>query len=190
MSFFHRIGCAAYTRWSQLFQQCILGTLLSIIAGARQMASRMKTFRLMGRAKQWMLVTIWLRLLKARIALVWPGFSYFTAGLVRQDIPPRQAKLSPSQLAQTQELSELVTIAARYTPRQSNCLTQVLVLQKLLAQRQIPGCFCLGVRRADSDDEQPIRAHAWLQCGNTIVNGVKPGRSYSTLSAFSWGMPA
>lgn len=154
------------------------------------MTSRMEKVQHTGLAKQWLLIRIGLRLLVARVALAWPGLSHFTAGLARHDIPPRLATLSDNQWAQALELSELVAVAARHTPGHNSSLAQVLVLHQLLVQRQIPGCFCIGVHRPANADAQAIRSHAWLQCGTTIINGDTPGRTYSTMSAFSWGSAA
>ncbi len=51
----------------------------------------------------------------------------------------------------------LVAAAARYTPWQSRCLVQVLVTQRLLAKRNIPGQFYLGVRRGCELHRRPHR---------------------------------
>ncbi len=151
------------------------------------MVSRIKKFVLLGPGKQVLLLWIWLLLAWARLQLLRKGFSHFTAGLALHRTIPTTASVPGHQLEQAIELGRLVTIAARYTPWQSRCLTQVLVLQRLLAQRQIPGFFSLGVRKAAGEEEEPLNAHAWLQCGDTIVNGAAPEGTFTTLSTFSWG---
>lgn len=122
----------------------------------------------------------------ARLKLLVGGFAQFTAGLTRHHDLPVPGSISAIQLAEARELGRLVATAARYAPWQGRCLIQVLVLQQLLAQRQIPGFFCLGVRKAG--DEAVLDAHAWLQCGDVIVNGAAPERGYTALSSFSWGL--
>ena len=86
-------------------------------------------------------------------------------------------------------IGRLVTAASRITPWQSLCLTQVLVVQRLLARRDIPGQFYLGVRRGGelTDDPTGLSAHAWLQCGEDIVNGRAGHERFTVVSAFSWG---
>ena len=83
----------------------------------------------------------------------------------------------------------LVAAAANHTPWQSLCLVQVLVTQRLLAKRNIPGQFYLGVRPGceRSDDPTGLAAHAWLQCGDAIVNGAAGHEQYTVVSTFSWG---
>ena len=152
------------------------------------MASRIKKFVELGASRQRLLARIWLLLGWARLRLVRNGLSHFTAGLTLHRSTPSVVPITGDQLAQAIELGRLVSIAARYTPWQSRCLTQVLVLQQLLEQRQIPGHFSLGVRKGRGEAEQPFNAHAWLQCGNTIVNGAVVDDTYTTLSVFSWGL--
>ena len=120
----------------------------------------------------------------ARLKLLAGGLSSFTAGLTCHRTLPVATRISPEQLALARELGQLVAMAARYSPWQGRCLIQVLVLQHLLAQRQIPGFFSLGVRRAG--DEDALDAHAWLQCGDVVVNGATLERPYTALSSFSW----
>ena len=86
-------------------------------------------------------------------------------------------------------IGRLVAAASRITPWQSLCLTQVLVVQRLLASRDIPGQFYLGVRRGGelTDDPAGLSAHAWLQCGEDIVNGKAGHEEFTVVSAFSWG---
>ncbi len=152
------------------------------------MVSRLKKFALLGPGRQLLLLRVGLLLAWARLCLWRKGFSHFTGGLTLHRTVPVTAAVPGEQLEQAMELGRLVSIAARYAPWQSRCLTQVLVLQQLLEQRQIPGYFSLGVRKAG--DEDALDAHAWLQCGTTIVNGALPGDTYTTLSSFSWGLRA
>lgn len=148
-------------------------------------------FRLLGKfarlraGQQRLLVRIWIMLAGARLLLLWKGLSYFTGSLTQGDVSPVIRRVTDSQAAQARELGWLVSVAARYTPWKSPCLSQVLVLQQLLARRNIPGCLCLGVRRG-CDDTTALDAHAWLQCGDDIVNGASVGEPYTALSTYSW----
>jgi Transglutaminase-like superfamily len=65
----------------------------------------------------------------------------------------------------------------------------VLVAQRLLARQHIPGQFYLGVRRGRerTDDPTGFSAHAWLQCGDVIVNGSAGHAQFTVVSTFSWG---
>lgn len=89
-------------------------------------------------------------------------------------------------------IGNLVACAARYTPWRSRCLVQVLVTQRLLSARNIPGEFHLGVRKSGGNDEgcKGLMAHAWLVCGDFIVNGESGHEAFTVVSTFSWGQPA
>ena len=92
-------------------------------------------------------------------------------------------------LVKADRIGKLVAIAARYTPWQSLCLVQVLVVQRLLAQQHIPGQFYLGVRSGSENNADPtgLSAHAWLQCGEAIVSGAAGHELFTIVSTFSWG---
>jgi hypothetical protein len=146
--------------------------------------SRLHKFFSLGPRRQGLLLQAWCLLGVTRLHLSRRGFSHFTAGLDRAagEVPAPQ--VSAEQLVRASELGRLVAVAARYTPWESKCLTQVLVLQRLLYRRNIPGAFCLGVRRRDSVG---IDAHAWLYCDAAVVNGASEDLPFAALSTFSWG---
>jgi hypothetical protein len=154
------------------------------------MFSRVKKLALLGPAKQLLLLRIWMMLARARFTLLRKGLAHFTSGLTLHLAIPVTQSIPRDELERARELGRLVAIAARYTPWPSRCLTQVLVLQQLLEQQKIPGYFSLGVRKAGDDEAEALNAHAWLQCGDAIVNGAAPGCTYTTLSTFSWGLRA
>lgn len=154
------------------------------------MVSRVKKFALLEKREQRQLLRIWMLLGWTRLQLSRRGFSPFVRNLAAHRGVPVAGGISPRQREQAVELGRLVSLAARHAPWQSRCLAQVLVLQRLLEQQQIPGFFSLGVRKSGDQDALPLDAHAWLQCGDEIVHGVVPGEAYSTLSSFSWGLRA
>jgi hypothetical protein len=162
--------------------------VISDSAWQPEMFSRVKKLALLGPAKQLLLLRIWLMLARARFTLLRKGLAHFTSGLTLHLTIPVTQSIPRDELEQARELGRLVAIAARYTPWQSRCLTQVLVLHQLLEQRKIPGYFSLGVRKAGDDEADVLNAHAWLQCGNAIVNGELWGDGYIALSSFSWGL--
>ena len=127
-----------------------------------------------------------------RAAILLTSFRRATAKLQHHPllVPPQELPISQREEAKT--IGYLVAAAARYTPWQSLCLVQVLVTQRLLAKRNIPGQFYLGVRPGceRSDDPTGLAAHAWLQCGERIINGATPQRAYVVLSTYTWGQSA
>jgi hypothetical protein len=142
-----------------------------------------------GRQKL-ILVQAWCLLCWYRAAILLGSFKRLVSKLKHQPPAMPLPSLQSVQQDESVMIGHLVAAAARYTPWQSPCLVQVLVTQRLLAKRKIPGQFYLGVRRGHegSDDPTAISAHAWLQCGDEIVNGAAGHEQYTAVSAFSWGV--
>jgi hypothetical protein len=136
-----------------------------------------------------LLLQAWCMLGWYRAAILSTSFKRATAKLQHHalSVPPQELPLIKREEARM--IGYLVAAAARYTPWQSLCLVQVLVTQRLLAKRNIPGQFYLGVRRGceRTGDPTGLAAHAWLQCGDAIVNGAVGHEQYTVVSTFSWG---
>ncbi|WP_279253980.1 lasso peptide biosynthesis B2 protein [Candidatus Seongchinamella marina] len=102
------------------------------------------------------------------------------------------APLRENQQREAVAIGRLVAGAARVTPWQSLCLTQVLVVQRLLLKKNIPGQIYLGVRKGDQQVACPgtaatgLYAHAWLQSGDQIVNGGGGVEQFAVVSVYSW----
>jgi len=74
--------------------------------------------------------------------------------------------------------------ASAYTPWESACLAQSLTAQKMLRKRGIPGVFYLGAMK-DEESKEKMKAHAWSQCGDTIITGGD-SNEFTILSVFGW----
>ena len=131
----------------------------------------------------------WFLLGWMRAAILTTSFKYLARKLEHHKVPPPPAPATLEQLRIANRIGKLVAVAAKYTPWQSLCLAQVLVVQRLLSRRGIPGQFYLGVRRGCelTDDPTGLSAHAWLQCGQYIVNGAAGHERFTVVSTFSWG---
>lgn len=134
-------------------------------------------------------IQAWFMLGWARAAILTVSFRHLSASLRHHRDIVTPSMLSPQQLQQASRIGKLVASAANVTPWQSRCLAQVLVVQRLLARRNIPGQFYLGVRKGSEDGADPagLAAHAWLQCDDIIVNGGGGHEEYAVVSVFSWG---
>ena len=71
------------------------------------------------------------------------------------------------------------------TPWESACLAQVLTAQRMLKKRDIPGVFYLGAKK-DKEVEEKMAAHAWLQCGESIITDERGHETFTVLSSFEW----
>jgi hypothetical protein len=131
----------------------------------------------------------WFLLGYIRAATLAVSFKRLTASLQhhRETVSPISLTLKERQ--QANRIGGLVAIAAKYTPWRSLCLTQVLVVQRLLARRGITGQLYLGVRKVASAERlaNDLEAHAWLQCDDLIVNAGAGHQKFSVVSIFSWG---
>lgn len=134
-------------------------------------------------------VRAWFLLGWMRASILTTSFKHLARKLEHHQLPPPLLPATPAQQRIAHIIGQLVASAAKYTPWQSLCLAQVLVVQRFLAQRGIPGQFYLGVRRGCelTDDPTGLSAHAWLQCGDYIVNGATGHQRFTVVSTFSWG---
>jgi hypothetical protein len=134
-------------------------------------------------------VQAWFMLGWMRIAIITTSFKHLARKLEHHRQPQSLSPLAAEQQRIAYIIGKLVASTAKYTPWQSLCLAQVLVVQRLLAARNIPGQFYLGVRRGRelTDDPTSLSAHAWLQCGEYIVNGAAGHEAFTVVSTFNWG---
>jgi hypothetical protein len=155
------------------------------------MARKAQKFFALKTAEKAILLKAWFLLGYTRAAILTLSFKRLAASLEHHRDLVKPAAVTLQQVHQAIRLGYLVSAAAHYTPWQSLCLTQVLVTQRLLAKRGIPGQFYLGVRRGCelTDDPTGLSAHAWLQCGDQIVNGAAGHERFTKVSTFSWGRP-
>ncbi len=132
----------------------------------------------------------WWRLGWTRAAIYLRPFKRMTEHLEHSPRLEYCSWLAGPQLAEAQRIGQLVAKAGRYTPWNSSCLAQVLVTQALLQQRQLPGQFYLGVRKGEyvPRTDTDLSAHAWLQCGERVINGSAGHQLYTVLSVYSWGV--
>jgi hypothetical protein len=133
-------------------------------------------------------VRAWFLLGWMRAAILTTSFKRLARKLEHHRQPPLTGAASLEQQRIAHRIGMLVASAAKYTPWQSQCLAQVLVVQRLMVQRGIAGQLYLGVRRGCelTDDPTGLSAHAWLQCGQYIVNGAAGHERFTVVSTFSW----
>ena len=156
---------------------------------APPMLKRLRQFSALNGDDRRIFIKAWFLLGWMRAAILMTSFKRLTRALDHHPQLPRGTILNRQQLVRADRIGKLVAIAARYTPWESLCLVQVLVVQRLLAQQHIPGQFYLGVRRGSENNTDPLglSAHAWLQCGESIVSGAAGHKLFTIVSTFSWG---
>ena len=153
------------------------------------MRKKLRQFAALDAGQKAILIQAWVLLGIYRAAVLVCPFKRLVAPLQHHKemtVPP---DLRVIQLQEAKRMGKLVAVAARHTPWQSPCLTQVITLQRMLARRGIPGHFYLGVRKGAALKGHPgrLEAHSWLQCADLIVNGAQGHQDYTVVSTFSWG---
>ena len=153
------------------------------------MTDRLQKFSSLPTRHKLVLLQAWFMLGWFRAGTLLVSFKRLTRNLQHHPIAMPAPSLPPHLRGEAVAIGRLVAAASRVTPWQSLCLTQVLVAQRLLAARGIPGQFYLGVRRGCERTDAPtgLSAHAWLQCGEDIVNGRAGHDQFTVVSTFSWG---
>ena len=71
----------------------------------------------------------------------------------------------------------LVTLAARYVPWRTTCLTRALVLARVLRREGVEARVCFGVARNTGG----LKAHAWLEHRGRVIFGASDEGTYEPL---------
>ena len=71
---------------------------------------------------------------------------------------------------------------SRYTPWESKCLVQAIVVKVLLNRRRIKSALYLGVAKTGQGG---LAAHAWLCAGGSVVTGDDCGAEFTVVAKFA-----
>ena len=121
-----------------------------------------------------------------RAAILTVSFKRLTRSLEHVAKKKELTTLTTQEMEIAQKVGEAIMRASAYTPWESACLAQSLTAQKMLQKRGIPGVFYLGAMK-DDESEAKMKAHAWSQCGDTIITGGGGHEAFTVLSVFGWG---
>ncbi|WP_075999275.1 lasso peptide biosynthesis B2 protein [Pseudohalioglobus lutimaris] len=148
------------------------------------MPQALRHLQALNTSSKLLLLKIYFLLGYYRAAILLTSFKRLSSPLQHYREEPQRMPASDQQKQRAAHLGYLVAGAARFTPWQSRCLVQVLTLQRLMAKEGIGGRFYLGVNRKSESGE--LSAHAWLRCGEQIVNGAYGHEQFAVVSTFSW----
>ena len=122
-----------------------------------------------------------------RAAILTISFKRVTRSLEHSKERVTPEPLNERELQTAIMIGKAIERAANYTPWESACLVQSLTAQRMLQKRGIPGVFYLGAMKDESEKEK-MKAHAWSQCGDTIITGGRGHEDFTVLSVFEWGI--
>lgn len=150
------------------------------------MLSKIKKFSQLSSEEKKLFLEAYGTLGMMRAAILTISFKRLTRSLDQSVKRDEITALNNEEMDIAVKIGQAITRAAAFTPWESACLVQSLTAQKMLQKRGIPGVFCLGVAK-DEESEEKMKAHAWSQCGKTIIIGDKDHEEFTVLSVFGWG---
>jgi len=92
-------------------------------------------------------------------------------------LPRGPAPGTPTPSLSADRIGWLVTVAGRYAPGRTTCLTQAVVLAWILHREGIEATLRIGVARRADD----LVAHAWLEHDGRVVFGLPDEQTYHPL---------
>jgi len=123
---------------------------------------------------------------RMRAAILTVSFKRLTRSLEHVAKKKALEKLREEDMKTAKMVGQAIMRASAYTPWESACLAQSLTAQKMLQKRGIPGVFYLGAAK-DEENKEKMKAHAWSQCGDSIITGGGGHEAFTVLSVFGWG---
>ena len=127
----------------------------------------------------------------ARAAILTVPFRHVAPYLGRHYQNEQLACIATKEQLQTAwRIGRITESVSKYTPWQSKCLVQAMMVRSLLGYYDIPYVMHLGVTKSQAGegttvgDENVLKAHAWLSVGPWIVSGREGHRAFTIVSTF------
>ena len=150
------------------------------------MLQKFKKFSKLSSEEKKLFFEAYITLGMMRTAILTISFKRLTRTLDHLSKKEEIMALNDKEMSLAIKVGQAITRAAAYTPWESACLAQSLTAQKMLQKRGISGVFYLGAAK-DEESKENMKAHAWSQCGDTIITGAKGHEAFTVLSVFKWG---
>ncbi len=150
------------------------------------MLYKFKKFIKLSSKEKKLFVEAYVILGQMRASILMVSFKRLTRTLEHKPTKEEITELKEKEMQIAIAVGKAISRAAGYTPWESLCLVQSLTAQKMLQKRGIPGVFYLGAAK-DEESEAKMKAHAWSQCGDTIITGGGGHEEFTVLSVFGWG---
>ena len=149
------------------------------------MIEKFKKFTKLSSEEKKLFLEAYVMLGKMRAAILTISFKRLTRSLDHKPNKEKTIALNEKDLQVAIMVGQAISRASAYTPWESACLAQSLTAQKMLQKRGIPGVFYLGAAK-DEENKSKMKAHAWSQCGETIITGGRGHEAFTVLSVFGW----
>lgn len=149
------------------------------------MFKKIKIFTQLSLEEKGLFIEAYIILGIMRAAILTVSFKRLTRSLEHETKKKELAALNEQDMNTSKLVGKAIKRASPYTPWESACLAQSLTAQKMLQRRSIPGVFYLGAMK-DEESKEKMKAHAWSQCGKTIITGGGGHEEFTVLSVFGW----
>ena len=149
------------------------------------MIQKFKKFTKLSSEEKRLFLEAYIMLGLMRAAILTVSFKRLTRDLEHDTKKKELPTLNEQELKTAKLVGQAIMRASAYTPWESACLAQSLTAQKMLQKRGISGVFYLGAAK-DEESEDKLKAHAWTQCGKSIITGAKGHEAFTVLSVFGW----
>lgn len=146
----------------------------------------LRKFLALDAASQSQIIQAWWWLGIYRFALRNRPLNSLLTDLRVSDVSLQQASFSAAQLEIARKTGLAISRAATCTPWLSNCLVQVLVARRMLQQQGIGGSLYVGVLKSSEQEQNALKAHAWLACGSEVISGYAGHQDYRVLARQQW----
>ena len=150
------------------------------------MIQKFKKFTKLSSEEKKLFLEAYVTLGKMRASILTVSFKRLTRSLEHKPTKEEITELNEKEMQIALAVGKAISRAAAYTPWESLCLAQSLTAQKMLQKRGIPGVFYLGAAK-DEESKEKMKAHAWSQCGDSIITGGAGHKEFTVLSVFEWG---
>ena len=148
------------------------------------MLHKVKKFTKLSSEEKKLFLEVYLTLGIIHIAILIVSFKHLTRSLEHLPNKEEITVLHDNDTSIATAFGKSITRAIFYIPWESACL-ELLTVQCMLQKREILGVFYMGIIK-DEEAKKKMKAHVWMQCGETITDGVGH-EDFTILSMFGWG---
>jgi hypothetical protein len=94
----------------------------------------------------------------------------------------KESDFTPQNLRDVSQVKKTIARVSRRVPWRCRCYEQAFTGKLMLNRRKIPSTIYFGVAK---DENNELKAHAWLRCGDLILTGNKEREIFTRVVWFS-----
>jgi len=146
-----------------------------------KMKQLLKIHEKIKRADKLLAIETLLWLFTARLMVTFLPFKVIKPHL-GEHMKNSDAETDKNNLRQIKRVRSYILKIGKIAPWKCTCYVDAITAKQLLKRRQIQTTIYFGVGK---DDKKKLIAHAWLQCGHTIITGGDCRHNYKEVSFFT-----